>query len=442
MTKILALSNIHGRHDELVDLFQRVTKDYNLSDFDKIVFLGDYISFGKKNKEVIELLLNLKKKHSNVLLLKGNWEDVLYTIQTSQKSKAIKQAENVFSQYGQMEMLEELRKHKDLLDQWVKEINNMPLYHVESDYLFSHAGPNLSKWQSSKDMDDFLNKVNTSRDYLWSIDNYTYYLYYWTSRLITDKQVHEPFPYKIVFGQTAINKLNKEDKSTKYTAPFQAGHAYGIDFGGVYSKGQIGAVVFDDSGMRTYVTDVGHAPALKEKSVPTPKETSAPTSKKDEATFLRTSSGGRIYVQSSNNEQEANTTQPKAEPKSEPKTQSEPVTPVPQVIQEVKQQVVQQVTQEVPVTPAERPQQTRPEPVQQTIRPSATSRFVGAHAAKPKPVQTLEPTLIQKSTLPSAIDLENISFGKEFYNEMSFMSSKRETEESRRRQNVKKSLDF
>jgi serine/threonine protein phosphatase 1 len=74
MTKIFAIGDIHGCFNKLVLLMDTVDIDFNQ---DTLVFMGDYIDRGPDSFEVVEYLMRLKKKYSNIVLLKGNHEEML-----------------------------------------------------------------------------------------------------------------------------------------------------------------------------------------------------------------------------------------------------------------------------------------------------------------------------------------------------------------------------
>lgn len=271
MGKILALSNLHGRHEELLRLLGKVYQDHTIQSFDKIVLLGDYIAFGKKNLETIKTLMELQKRTKNIVLLKGNWEDVLWTVQRSKDEEERKAAYGFIARYGQTDMLKQLRENKELFNEWLDCIEKMPLYAVEDDYIFAHAGVDISLWKTGMSLEEFLG-VQDKEKMLWSIDFHKKYLMYATSRILTKKKLYDDFPYKIVFGQTAINKILEEDKTTMYNHPFHIARFYGVDFGGIYAKGRLGAVIFDDEGLKTYTQDVGQTNASIKKEVPKKEE--------------------------------------------------------------------------------------------------------------------------------------------------------------------------
>ena len=64
------IPDIHGCYNTLKALIEQL----NLTTSDEIFFLGDYIDRGPRSREVIDFIIELKKKH-NVYCLKGNHEE-------------------------------------------------------------------------------------------------------------------------------------------------------------------------------------------------------------------------------------------------------------------------------------------------------------------------------------------------------------------------------
>lgn len=264
MAKILSISNIHGRLDELKNLFQQVEEKHTLKSFDRIVLLGDYIAFGRKNTEVVKYLMDLEKKNKNVVLLKGNWEDMLLKHEKSTDKLDISDAYAFFSKYGQTDMLKELQGNKMVLNEFLMKIEKMPTYYRYGNFFFSHAGVDLEKWDKSRDLKEFLQK-SKKNDFIWGSD--------FSVQLFKDKKalkekgkpLYKPFPHQVVFGHTSIDKITKKEKYTKFTNPFELNSHYGIDFGAIYQKGYLGACVFEDKKVETFVVPVGTRFVKKEK---------------------------------------------------------------------------------------------------------------------------------------------------------------------------------
>ena len=74
MEYIYAIGDIHGSLDRLVALMDKIGID---GSDNRLVFLGDYIDRGPSSFEVVEYLLDLRKRHRNTVFLKGNHEEML-----------------------------------------------------------------------------------------------------------------------------------------------------------------------------------------------------------------------------------------------------------------------------------------------------------------------------------------------------------------------------
>lgn len=79
--RVYAVGDIHGRHDLVELLFEKIVRDMRLHDDGrktKIVFLGDYVDRGDHSMEVVDLLIEIKGRVSEtVTFLMGNHEKAL-----------------------------------------------------------------------------------------------------------------------------------------------------------------------------------------------------------------------------------------------------------------------------------------------------------------------------------------------------------------------------
>lgn len=74
-TRLYCVGDIHGRHDLLVEVLDRIKLDVNgFSGRVVIVFLGDFIDRGMHSREVIEILLNSSWPSVEYVYLRGNHE--------------------------------------------------------------------------------------------------------------------------------------------------------------------------------------------------------------------------------------------------------------------------------------------------------------------------------------------------------------------------------
>ena len=73
---IYAVGDIHGQQTMLQDMLELLNTQ-PLTASDTLVFLGDYVDRGENSCAVIETLLNLKERHSNLVFLRGNHEQLM-----------------------------------------------------------------------------------------------------------------------------------------------------------------------------------------------------------------------------------------------------------------------------------------------------------------------------------------------------------------------------
>lgn len=71
--RLLAIGDIHGHLEKLSRLLEVVAP----TDQDQMVFLGDYIDRGPQSREVIDCLLDLRKRFPRTVFLRGNHEQML-----------------------------------------------------------------------------------------------------------------------------------------------------------------------------------------------------------------------------------------------------------------------------------------------------------------------------------------------------------------------------
>lgn len=71
--RIFAIGDIHGCFDAFKQLLKRIVFTKN----DQLILLGDYIDRGPQSKEVIDYIIELQQKGSDIIPLMGNHEQML-----------------------------------------------------------------------------------------------------------------------------------------------------------------------------------------------------------------------------------------------------------------------------------------------------------------------------------------------------------------------------
>jgi serine/threonine protein phosphatase 1 len=74
MQKIFVVGDIHGCFDKLCALMDKIPINFTR---DQLIFIGDYIDRGSSSLEVVDYLIDLKKRWPATIFLKGNHEDML-----------------------------------------------------------------------------------------------------------------------------------------------------------------------------------------------------------------------------------------------------------------------------------------------------------------------------------------------------------------------------
>jgi len=139
--KVFAVGDIHGCYRKLESLLGRIPID---PEEDVLVFLGDYLNRGPESKQVINLLLEVKRKFRRCVFLLGNHEHSLLEYARTGDPDLLRVirplgVEATLKSYGDkpIRSLRELSflpdDHRDFL------AHLLPYYRLDQ-YLFIHAG--------------------------------------------------------------------------------------------------------------------------------------------------------------------------------------------------------------------------------------------------------------------------------------------------------------
>jgi serine/threonine protein phosphatase 1 len=174
--RIYAVGDVHGRADLLSELFSKIDADLNARPAAKSVqiFLGDYIDRGPQSREVIDLLIERRRKH-NVIYLKGNHEDCVLRFLCNPTAlpawRRIGGISTLMSYDAVPSREDSPQSHRDAADAFAVALpkshlsffKSLALSYTRGDFFFAHAGvrPGVSlSLQSQTDLlwirDDFL----------------------------------------------------------------------------------------------------------------------------------------------------------------------------------------------------------------------------------------------------------------------------------------------
>jgi serine/threonine protein phosphatase 1 len=139
--KIFAVGDIHGCYEKLISLMDRLPFDRHT---DMLIFIGDYINRGPQSREVIDYLLELRRKCKKIIFLMGNHEHALLQYAQTKDREYLRllramEVESTLKSYlnADFRSLSDLGflplAHRDF-------INGLLPYYRTGKYLFIHAG--------------------------------------------------------------------------------------------------------------------------------------------------------------------------------------------------------------------------------------------------------------------------------------------------------------
>lgn len=223
---VFAIGDIHGRYD----LFTQVVKDFDPS-LHQLVLIGDLGDRGPKSKEAFLLGKKLVDEYQAVYL-KGNHEDYFLRFLADPENVYPAYMRNgggktinsllhagAWEEYSPTEIAMMIRSRYKELIAFLKEL---PLYFEWRDYVFVHAGVDLTKkdWHNT-----------SAHDLIWIREPFH------TGKNNTGKT--------IVFGHTITPSLHGDMKTTDL---WIEDGKIGIDGGAVYG-GSVHGVIFDEKGI-------------------------------------------------------------------------------------------------------------------------------------------------------------------------------------------------
>jgi len=153
--RLFAIGDIHGCPDELTALLKAIDLDRN----DTLVFVGDYVDRGPSAKDVIDILIEVKRSHSRTIFLKGNHEDMMLSFLGLPGHYG-----ESFLYNGGIATLESYAIDESLLDEVTDRLptkhldflQNLATSFVRAPYLFVHAGVHPLRSLEDQDAEDML----------------------------------------------------------------------------------------------------------------------------------------------------------------------------------------------------------------------------------------------------------------------------------------------
>ena len=207
MGRIIGISDIHGEYEKLCRVLEKKTKKKD----DTLVFMGDYIDRGKKSREVVDKIIDMKNA-CNCVYLTGSHEYAML------HAKSDEYYNYLFWNYGGDATAESYGGFDNIMKVHGNFFNSLKFYHIIGKYLFIHAGVRIGvplEEQSEEDMVYIRSAFYTKRHHL---------------------------PYKIIFGHT------------EFDSPQVQADKICIDTGcGKYKNAPLTAIVIDKNDNESFV---------------------------------------------------------------------------------------------------------------------------------------------------------------------------------------------
>jgi serine/threonine protein phosphatase 1 len=163
--RIFAIGDIHGYIGKLRELMDKIQPD---PEQDQLVFLGDYIDRGPNAREVIDYILQIKKRFPNSVFLIGNHEFMFLEYLTYRKDPW------TFLLNGGVETVHSYELTGDNPEDRMPAdhlafLNGLRPYYETDDYIFVHAGLRDGVPLQEQTLDDLLwirrEFINSTHDY-------------------------------------------------------------------------------------------------------------------------------------------------------------------------------------------------------------------------------------------------------------------------------------
>lgn len=178
---IYAMSDIHG----CLAAFEAALKLVDLSENNKLLLLGDYVHGGEDNYGVLDRIIALQQKYGSdkIIVLRGNHEDM--AIEGSWKIAERREEYSRNTDYDD-----------DRDDKYISWMKDLPVYYVEGNTIFCHAGIDEESedfWEYSTDEHTFTGKFppQTGKFYCGDMDMKIVAGHVGTAEIANDERFHE-----------------------------------------------------------------------------------------------------------------------------------------------------------------------------------------------------------------------------------------------------------
>lgn len=196
MQKIFVVGDIHGCFDKLCALMDKIPINNTR---DQLIFIGDYIDRGPSSFDVVNYLIDFKKRVPGTIFIKGNHEDMLqnYLDGSDRFTYLLNGGQKTLDEYLNRS---DNKEAFPIPSEHLEFFNSLQLYYQTDDYIFVHAGLREKVPLESQD----------KMDLLWTRDEF----------------IHSDFNFgkRVIFGHTPFKE------------PLLQANKIGIDTGAVYGN--------------------------------------------------------------------------------------------------------------------------------------------------------------------------------------------------------------
>ena len=137
LSKTCIIGDIHGCLNSLHEILKLIE-----GEADTFVFLGDYIDRGSESREVVENILEFKKKHRNVITLLGNHEIMLINYLRGYDDGTFLRAggKETLISYGIKPKIKPEKAAQLFPEEHIHFFNELPLLWENEHAIYAHAG--------------------------------------------------------------------------------------------------------------------------------------------------------------------------------------------------------------------------------------------------------------------------------------------------------------
>lgn len=248
--KTWAIGDIHGHFDQFLRLYNTLLQNGLNPETDVVVFLGDHVDGGPQTKQLVDWLIEHKKKHPHWQMLYGNHEDLM--LDALVYNGRIYNSYDLWWGQGGRETYQsylppELTAYEKAISQ-VKDhipvehlhfLMKLPRYYENDKYFFVHAGI-----PSKISLDDFKKKLDdhdeeAMRQAIWIREEFLMNTKKdWGKKVIFG---HTIYPYGPYLGTDPDNGEKVHHRGYPHIAP----NKIGID-GMAHDMGNLIAVELPD----------------------------------------------------------------------------------------------------------------------------------------------------------------------------------------------------